>query len=577
MRASARLGPAATEIGRKLSTFERGCVSELHYLFIDVASELPVMAIMRQHVLITAILFFSTAFITSASASGASGASTSTTPLCNRPWSDFQTFGKNPDPYKICFAKPPTADAACFASSRLIRGDDNVWTALRREQMKLIMSQEVSYASRFKSLSHDGIDHWAQLRERWRQRLFDDRKVLELDRSLALGRDRCALSMVIGIDCGNQPAIDILGIHQARAFDAEENRTENKVYPSGIAYELLRGELLLQTLSVDLKKSAGELEEANSVAKETLNSVLGLLPELAVDDYLRKRVRSVARRAHLFEAVRKMELSQLDMQQRLNGIDQQLKIFVSSPLTSQQLGSIEEEFFKAHEILLANLDSQIKRGRSDRDFIFEQDFLLFAFARHEQERGNANSAGLLQASICGNEMNAKESAQRIKLTKLGLATLGLATGVGAFFDVGVILSSVFVTTMSTSMIAVSALDVYESGLAASQARDLFALRAVPYSEWKQADDVFMRSIPWAVVNVAATAPIFALAKINSARRLAQSAGDVGRVARLERYHKATVGIAIAMGVGLTATQLGPAYEAAKELTGLTPARTDSKP
>ena len=492
----------------------------------------------------------------------------STAPACHRAWSDFDTKSAKKDPYAACFAEPSDSDKSCFESATRIRDYKNIWVALRREQMKLILTQEVWYASRFKALSQDGVDHWQNLRQRWHQRLADDHEVLAFDRDPKLGKDRCALSMVLGFDCGTQPYFDILGVHHSRALQAEENRAAGRRYPDGISYQLISAVLLLETLQSNSKTP----QEQNALNKETVDSVINFLPELAIDTYLRMRVKSVARRQGLIDRVKKIDVSSMDMQQRLDAIDTILEDLNSKPLVAAQIKFIEEEFFKANDLLLKNLDSQLTRGRASADFIFEQDYLLYAFAKHERQRGNLKSAGMLQASICGNEIVGKRSAQRMEMTKLGLAALGLVTGVGAMFDVGVVLSATFIATMSTSMMAVSALDVYQSATAVSIERDLFALKAVPYSDWKAADDKYAESIPWAVVNVAATAPIFALAKIHSARRAAQIAGDLARVQRLTAYQNATVTIAMSMGVALTAIQIPEAYKDAKDLMGNTPAK-----
>ena len=74
------------------------------------------------------------------------------------------------------------------------------------------------------------------------------------------------------------------------------------------------------------------------------------------------------------------------------------------------------------------------------------------------------------------------------------------------------------------------------------------------------------------MNVAATAPIFALAKIHSAKRAAQVAGDLARVRRLDAYQNATITIAMSMGVALTAIQIPEAYKDAKDLFGETPVK-----
>lgn len=501
--------------------------------------------------------------------SWASAAGTAPTgPACQRAWSDFDTETAKQDPYAVCFSEPSEVDKVCFESATRIRDNKNVWVALRREQMKLLLTQEVWYASRFKALSHSGTDHWQELQQRWHKRLADDQEVLAFDRDLKLGKDRCALSMVLGFDCGTQPSFDILGVHHARALQAEDNRSAGRRYPDGISYQLISAVLLLETL----QSSSKTPPEQNILDKETVDSVISFLPELAIDTYLRMRVKSVARRQGLVDRVKKTDFSAMDMQQRLDAIDTILEDLNSKPLAAAQIKLIEEEFFKANELLLKNLESQLTRGRVSADSVFDQDYLLYAFAKHERQRGNLKSAGMVRASICGNEIVGKRSAQRMEMTKLGLAALGLFTGVGAMFDVGVVLSATFVATMSTSMIAVSALDVYQSATAASIERDLFALKAVPYSDWKAADDKYSESIPWAVVNVAATAPIFALAKIHSAKRAAQLAGDLTRVQRLTTYQNATIAIAMSMGVALTTIQIPEAYKDAKELMGEAPVK-----
>ncbi len=492
-------------------------------------------------------------------------------PSCHRAWSDFDVTGAKRDPYGVCFASPTDSDKSCFESARKIRDDKNVWIAIRREQMKLVLTQEVWYASRFKALSHGPLDHWEVLRSRWRRRLTDDQEVMVLDRDPKLGKDRCALSLVLGFDCGSSPAFDILGVHRARAWAAEESRSAGRKYPDGISYQLLSAILLLETLATNSKTAAAQ--KAANV--ETIDSVISFLPELAIDPYLRMRVKSVARRQGLISRILKIDFAAMDMQQRLDRIEETLE---NSPaLTSRQISFIEEEFFKSNDLLLKILDAQLLGGRENANFVFDQDYLLYAFAKHERQRGNSKSAGLLQASICGNELVNKRSAQRLEIAKLGLATLGLVTGVGAMFDIGIVLSATFVATMSTSMIAVSAIDIYQAAATSNQERDLFALKAVPYSDWKAAQDKLTEAIPWAVVNVAATAPVFALAKIHSARRAAQIAGDFEKVRKLEAYQKATITIAMSMGVALTAVQLPEAYKNAKEFLDDAPSVSRSRP
>lgn len=476
------------------------------------------------------------------------------------------------NPYQFCtenIAAVETRYRSCVGDQPFSKSVQNEfreeYQLALREQIKILMARDLFYTSRITPDSSFYEDAWLKLRQRWTARLAQLPKVMELDRRTSLGRDRCTLHFLAGQDCGELPAkgiVDLIAIEKERALEGFSNRQARRSVPVRLSYDLFESVLLLDLL----KSESDEIQALNK------NYLFSYYPELAIDAGFYRSISDLARRSGFyFEALARITKAK----QSGNGasFEEINKVVLDILESSAEHGRISESthrliessFYRVKERISNELIRLNDRAIAEPDWLFDQDYLLFGAADLSLRLGQRSRAQLLQTMVCHNLNQDKKWKERKRTFGLVVGGVALATGVGAIFEVGIAVSTpVIIATLSLANMA-SAIDVYSTFQQRQTDRALFLLQGTDYLSLKEADEAFGTAVPWAVANVAFTAPAILLRQIALGRAAAVKSNDQARLRQLDRYQKLVVRTTVGAGGIVTATQAPSVYEAIQSL------------
>ena len=508
-------------------------------------------------------------------------------PVCE--WSQIPINFENP--YAVCGPQKKnfqTQIRNCLSFQNSLTKDADLLTELRRQQMKLIFSEDLAYLTRFQPRSPYYEKVWESFRNRWRTRIGQDPEVFRLDQNLRLKEETCMLSKMMGLACGsNTEQQDIFKVYKDRARKGAENEAAGRIIPEGLAYDLIKANLISKSQYTpteplirngDAESREAQLREVEVDRRISKDIVMGFWPELRLMDSLREKIRAAMLERNLEKRVQN-EVAKIETTgaaalytERANVVENMMKEeFQKRPLKPGYLALIEKMFFEAHQILLKNLDDHITWGRTDPDWLLDQDYLLAIQMKQSYQEKRFDESAKIQTQICSNAFWANDK-QRYKMIGLtSVAVVALLTGVGAMAGLGgAAVAAVLGETSGALVLGSSLFDIYDLRQAENAKRRLLTIHGVKDSDVAYAHNETMSAVPMAAVNAALIVPGSVVKSVMMAQKYARLEKDVEKAHTLEKVSKRINQVTTVGNIGMAGYMGKSGVETAVSLVTDTP-------
>ena len=418
---------------------------------------------------------------------------------------------------------------------------------------------------------------WNDLRARWTKRANASPEILKIDLDPVLGPDRCGIHMLLGQACLDKPPIDVIGAKQSEAEALSRTEAAGRPYKWGLAYKLLKYALLQHASEndnpdIDLKKAPAGLKELlEQEHKVPINAVFREFPELHFSKRLGFGINRVAESTGLFQLLdfkmQKLQDEKRSRKRHLSFYEKTMLIeklmiekFQETALPQQKVNAIEELFLQSFREMLVSFDEHFEKSKTDSAWVLTQDYLLGSVMRITFANHDRFASGLMQTIICHNAI-AEDRWQQQKEIMLAIGGLvALGTGFGAMFSVGGYAILMLATSFGITN-ALSAYNVYSAYSTDQETQYDFLYHGADFTSLDETHQAYIKTLPWAFLNIVLVSPIFISQKIVLAQRAAQLANDTQTLSRLKLYQKVISASMLSLNTGVTAMNLKPGYEA----------------
>lgn len=419
---------------------------------------------------------------------------------------------------------------------------------LRREQLKILFNSEMFLLSRVPSWNNQFEKLWKNAQERWTARLKSEKELLDFDRQKTLGPDRCFLHHITGKICDE----DTLTVNLIRAqkFQSQKNlvnRAARRKLPVGLLFDLFEMILMEQAFQgSDLSAVKNLIYVANPELKES-HFLHKLLLELSEHFGFSKKLFNrleLAKKAGQDQTFEDITTEVLEI---LRGTLSDEDIYKKIKFQEKQ---IEGLFFKSLNRLVKNMDLQYLKGRSDVDWLFNQQYLVLNAFHLSGYLGLENEIRTYQSLLCTNIQREKRFQNTIENIQLFGGLVALTTGAGLFLDLGAEVTMGLLVSTLGLVNGLSLMDLYLAWDRYSQQKAQFGSQLAQPENLNDAEKDLYSTIPWTVINLALVAPSIIINDLKSAIRVAKLTNNLERLKKLKMTLKILVGLNMAAGFTL---------------------------
>jgi hypothetical protein len=424
----------------------------------------------------------------------------------------------------------------------------------RREQIKTLLVKEIAYLKRL-SPDSPGFDrYWTDFKERWTVTLNRNPDIKALDQDSKLGPDQCSLHQMLSIPCGDMQDQGFLSEMKNEAIRGHQVSKQISGLPDTLISDLIRAALL-----VDSANTHGTAESSKRWYQETFETqpektkstntvndyVYGYYPEFEKDPNLVPDLLNALDARYDLKKLRatfKSYDAKTDVSKRTFDITNFLKEkFKKDPLKNGDFDQFEKRFGHTMNEIRNDFKQQIDRGRTDPNWLFDQDYLMSSALRVSASIGDDRNVAFFQTQICHNVRNEHDLKVRHNRFR-NYASVGIAiAGTGAVFLSGPVAVITIAASIGMSNL-VSIVNIQEAYQKLAKGESLFYAGGKPYTEVKSDEKTKNFAIAQGALNAISGPTMLTLKQLSAARQAAIALGDAQKAESLAKIEKSVLRI-----------------------------------